>query len=312
MIIEVDFTESNATFDVDFGEVTQLGNPVLIHKEITENGKYNARDDDATGYSSVNVDVPVPDGYIIPDGEIEITDNGVYDVSTYKNANVDIITGEYDIDSVDNGDGTQTLNIVDRDGSGIEKYKQMFNGLIDRTISGNLVLDVDYISYYAFYNRSKITGIYAPNVTTTETSICRGCANLLTFNAPLLEVLKNSSLYDCRKLTSLIVPKATVIETQACYNCTALEVIDLPVADRIGGQTFYNNSNLKALILRVDKVCQLSNISTFTGTPIASGNGFVYVNDNRYEEYLVATNWVTIPNQIKPISELPEEVLALL
>lgn len=45
-------------------------------KNITENGTH-----DAKAYESVSVNVPVPDGYIIPSGELEITENGEYDIT---------------------------------------------------------------------------------------------------------------------------------------------------------------------------------------------------------------------------------------
>ena len=41
------------------------------------------------------------------------------------------------------------------------------------------------------------------------------------------------------------------------------------------------------------------------GTPIANGNGYIYVPDADVETYKTATNWSTYANQIKGLSELP-------
>jgi hypothetical protein len=52
----------------------------------------------------------------------------------------------------------------------------------------------------------------------------------------------------------------------------------------------------------------LGNVNVFSSSAIANGTGFVYVPDNLVEKYKTATNWSTYASQIKPMSELPEEV----
>ena len=54
--------------------------PVIESLEITENGTYTAPDS-VDGYSPVSVNVPIPEGYIVPSGELEITENGEYDIT---------------------------------------------------------------------------------------------------------------------------------------------------------------------------------------------------------------------------------------
>lgn len=55
--------------------------------EITENGIY-----DVTEYASIDVDVSneIPEGYIQPTGTEYITDNGTYDIADYANVNVNV------------------------------------------------------------------------------------------------------------------------------------------------------------------------------------------------------------------------------
>jgi hypothetical protein len=77
------------------------GSSTLIEKNITENGVYNASDDNADGYSSVEVNCPDPGEYngifkssspsfsvntglrkiIVPDGVTEILTNGFYNLT---------------------------------------------------------------------------------------------------------------------------------------------------------------------------------------------------------------------------------------
>lgn len=61
--------------------------PVIEALEITENGVYNAPDG-VDGYAPIAVNVPVPEGYVKPAGELEITENGEYDVAAYAAVSV--------------------------------------------------------------------------------------------------------------------------------------------------------------------------------------------------------------------------------
>lgn len=65
--------------------------PTLEEIAITENGEYTPSGD---GYSKVTVDVPIPDGYIIPSGTLSITENGTHDVTNYASAEVDVPSEE--------------------------------------------------------------------------------------------------------------------------------------------------------------------------------------------------------------------------
>ena len=55
-------------------------NPIIEPLSVTENGTY-AAPDGVDGYSPVSVNVPIPEGYIVPSGELEITENGEYDIT---------------------------------------------------------------------------------------------------------------------------------------------------------------------------------------------------------------------------------------
>lgn len=59
--------------------------PVLQEKTVTDNGIVTA-DAGYDGLSAVTVNVPIPEGYIIPSGTITIAQSGTHDVSAYANA----------------------------------------------------------------------------------------------------------------------------------------------------------------------------------------------------------------------------------
>lgn len=74
------------------GKATGGADPVIEPLEVTENGTYTAPNG-VDGYSPVTVNVPVPDGYIKPSGELEITENGTHDVTVYQSVNVNVDRG---------------------------------------------------------------------------------------------------------------------------------------------------------------------------------------------------------------------------
>lgn len=63
--------------------------PVIEPLEVTENGTYTAPEG-VNGYSPVTVNVPIPDGYVVPSGSLEITENGTYDISEKESVVVDV------------------------------------------------------------------------------------------------------------------------------------------------------------------------------------------------------------------------------
>ena len=66
-------------------------NPITQEKEVTPTKEVQnvEPDKDYTGLSKVKVN-PIPDEYIIPNGEINISQNGTYDVTDKASANVNI------------------------------------------------------------------------------------------------------------------------------------------------------------------------------------------------------------------------------
>ena len=62
---------------------------ILQEKTITENGEV-VPDEGYDGFSKVNVNVPIPDGYIQPSGTKEITENGTYDINEFATIEVNV------------------------------------------------------------------------------------------------------------------------------------------------------------------------------------------------------------------------------
>lgn len=101
--------------------------------------------------------------------------------------------------------------------------------------------------------------------------------------------------------------KVTTIGPNAFSGCVELASVDFPNATLIGASAFTNCAMLTAVILRnTDAVCDLSNANAFTGTPIASGTGYIYVPSVLVDSYKSADGWSTYTDQIRAIEDYPE------
>ena len=95
-------------------------------------------------------------------------------------------------------------------------------------------------------------------------------------------------------------------------NCDNLKYVNMSgwTAESItdNGYMFGFSSKLEAVVIDSPAVFRLTAPTAFNGSGISKGKGFVYVPDNLVDEYKSATNWTTVADQIKPLSELPQEV----
>ncbi len=162
-----------------------------------------------------------------------------------------------------------------------------FKDLVEGTITNVDDNTITNIKEYSFYKCSELVNINIPNATT----------------------IGQYAFYECSSLTTINFPNATSIQTYAFYYCSSLITADFPLLASISSYVFQNCSKLKTLILRVNKICTLSNANAFNDTPIKTSTteGFIYVPDDLVESYKTATNWSTYASKIKGLSELPTE-----
>ncbi len=133
------------------------------------------------------------------------------------------------------------------------------------------------------------------------------CSDLTDVTMNKVETIGVSAFNNCRKLSKANFPLVTSITSSAFVSCSSLKRIEFPLVTSLGATVFQQCSSLNTLIIRTpNDVCSLAATSSFNGTPIASGNGYIYVPDNLVDQYKAATNWTVYANQIKPLSELQE------
>lgn len=184
--------------------------PVIAPLDVTENGTYTAQNG-VDGYSPVVVNVPVPDGYIKPSGEKEITENGTHDVAAYASVNVNVAGGEEEVAAL------------------IGNTMEVINNSIVTTVRTRVFQSATKLTYanlpavtslgnYAFYQASNIETIKLPKLTSIGTQAFYGCTKLKHADCGLLGSIPAQTFNACSALTELILRKTGSICTLSNVN----------------------------------------------------------------------------------------------
>lgn len=124
-----------------------------------------------------------------------------------------------------------------------------------------------------------------------------------SFNAPKLQTLGVSANFSqCTSLQHFNAPLISQIPSMTFSNCSSLETASFPACQSIASSAF-SGSGLASLTLARGGVAQLVNTNAFNNTPIAAGNGHIYVPASQVAAYKAATNWSTFASQIEAITE---------
>ena len=267
------------------GEVIE---PIIQPLEVTENGTYTAPDG-VNGYSPVSVNVPIPDGYIVPSGELEVTENGTHNVTKYAYVSVNVPTG-----------GSEDLD------------KMLSNTMT--TLNSNATS----VRQYAFRGATGLASVNLPKATSIATNSFYGCTKLTDVNMPLVKTIASNAFNGCSIIPSIVLPSLTKGDSYIFRYCYLLKTIDLPVITNIVATMFGDCRRLTALILRSPTMCTLADTSAFTNCNHLTGtvnstynpNGdkdcYIYVPSALVEEYKAATNWSTYASQFRAIEDYPE------
>lgn len=189
---------------------------------------------------------------------------------------------------------------------------------------------VTELPYYCFYNCINFPGLDLTNIKVLGSYCFYGCQGITSVDLSNISSIGDYVFQNCNNLQEVIYPsELTTVSYYLFAGCTSLQNFDfsniitinssafsrcpltevnLPKITRLSNYCFNGCSNLVKVVIRQNtSVCTLSSTNVFGSTPIANGEGFIYVPDELLEDYKVATNWSTYAEQIKPLSEYVEE-----
>ena len=311
---------------IETGGGTVPADPIIEALSVTENGTYTAPDG-VDGYSPVTVNVPIPDGYIVPSGTKNVTENGTHSVTEYENVDVNVPipdgyikpSGTLNIDKNGTYDVTEKVSAVVSipekeivlqnktiEENGTYSADSGYDGLgqVTVNVSGGTNTESEEVAALLSNTMTVLDNNLA---TSLRTRICQAATKLITVNLPNVTSLGAYAFYQCSNLETVTLPKLTTISTQTWYMCPKLEYADCGQLGSITAQTFNACAALKTLILRkTGSICTLSNANGVSGSGIGKGTGYVYVPASLIETYKTATNWSTYAAQFRAIEDYPE------
>ena len=242
--------------------------PTKEQQSITYDEEY-----DALGEVIVE---PIPEEYIKPEGTLEITENGKYDVKEKSEVNVDVAFDGVTISDASylfsNNARLEQINELLSMCKNVDNTARMFDNASELTEIDLTNLDVSNVTnmYYMFNTCINLTQV---NVSNFNTSKVTNFSYMFAY---------------CSKLTE--------IDLSSFYTSNTANT----------SYMFRNCSKLAKIIINNPNVFRMSNVNMLENTPIKNGTGYVYVPDNLVETYKTATNWSSFASQIKGISELEE------
>jgi hypothetical protein len=196
---------------------------------------------------------------------------------------------------------------VEAASGGTNEDSDTLDGLLDRTLTSITNDRITKLGQYAFSYNQTLEYASFPNVTHMSTRVFGNATALKELYLP------NMSNYTyqymcayCIALTTVDVKKASYISSYSFYGCTSLTRLEFERANTIATNAFNGSSKLETLILRMDFVPTLGGTNAFTGTKIASGNGYIYVPSSLLESYRTASVWSTYSDQFRAIEDWPD------
>lgn len=128
-------------------------------------------------------------------------------------------------------------------------------------------------------------------------------AQLVSIDSPNLQFVSQLAFQNDTALTRVCFPKVDSLDTKTFYGCSSLSYADFTSIRYVGKEIFYNCSSLNTLVIRKSTRIDLSNINSFTNTPIAAGTGYIYVPAALVDSYKSATNWSNYASQFRALED---------
>ena len=308
--------KQSLTGKVNIGK--QIVEPNLINLEITPTKEEQLfKHEGVYGYDEVKIN-PIPNEYIIPNGTLEISENGIKDVTNYSNVDVnipekEILLQDKTIEITENGttnitvdegyDGLGNVEVitnVEGSGGGEGKYAPRFisfNSYTGTELNEEILkLDTSNITnmYRMFVSCSNLTSLDLSNFNTSNvinmSGIFYGCSKLTELNLENWNTINADDMkqmfYGCRNLKKLDVSSfdtSKVTDMQEMFSeLYVIEELDL---------SNFNTSNVINMINMFTDCLKLKklDIRNFDFTKVTSYTN-VFGYKNNYGDYRIPAN----------------------
>ena len=207
----------------------------------------------------------IPSAYLIPSGTYSISQNGVYDIGSYKSVDVDLeyygiyqqIMKEGHIYASGNANYGYTSSDVINWCNSYSRINanRVFQGV---NFQGSFYFNniTSYIQDHAFafgycnYGTALSSGadLYFSNFSSTLTSgVFYQNTNIKSINMPLCNSIGNHAFASCTKLTTVDIPNCTSIGAMAFYLCSKLTSAIFPSCSYISISAFFNCTSLTSI-----------------------------------------------------------------
>lgn len=246
---------------------------------VTENGTYTAEQSKA--FSPVTVSVPQG---VFPSGTYSITENGIYDITNFASASVNVSGGDSDSDGLiaRTLSGNITNSTISKIGDyAFYQYTSMTgcnftnvseigpNAFLECNVQTISFPNATLVGFDAFRNNfSTLSSAYFPKLATIESYAFQGCTNLAYFYAPnlvsidtnglartsiteanysLLTTVGDEAFWACSLLSSVNMPMISFIADGVFGECTSLRYVNIPNASYIGQYAFASCQSLESV-----------------------------------------------------------------
>lgn len=157
------------------------------------------------------------------------------------------------------------------------------------------------IGNFAFRECAALKAINLNNIKSLGAASFAGCVSLkIDVNMPHLEGELSQTFSNTGITSASNLGKITSI-TYFAFSCPELRYVILPeTLNSIGTSVFRDSSKLEYVI------CHATTPPTLDGSAFSGTSCIIYVPDTSVNAYKAATNWTSLANRIKPLSEFKE------
>ena len=174
------------------------------------------------------------------------------------------------------------------------------DSLLDGSVT-EIYSEVTELGSTALANNPNLITVTLPNAIKLGYQAISHASSLKNLHIPKVKYIDNYCFYNTTGLEHIDAPSSLDIASRAFDGCTALKYVNLHKTKYIGTNAFYNCSALKTLVVIIQ--IDLASTNVFTGTPIESGTGYIYIPRNLIESYKTATNWTAFASQFRVLED---------